>query len=115
MGGVVMKTFELYQMISNLEPENKAQAKLFKKLIRVIESDTNTKPNDRTQVYIDSLSYEDVVNKEVGVVYNEYAEYCKKHYYTPLERSYFSKRLCDCIDVKSKVKRVNGEVTRIYY
>lgn len=110
-----MTTYEIYQFINKLEPENKVQAKLIKKLLRVIERETETKQKDRTQLYIDELKADAVVGKEVGVVYAEYCEWCKKFYYTPLGRSIFSRRVCDCLNIKSKVAKINGESKRVYY
>lgn len=110
-----MTTYEIYQFLNKLEPENKVQAKLIKKLLRVIERETETKQNDRTQLYIDGLERDTIINKEVGVVYAEYSEWCKKFYCMPLGRSIFSRRLCECLDIKSKVHKVNGECKRIYY
>ena len=109
-----MTTYEIYQFISSLEPENKAQEKIIKKLLLTIDKATKGKVNDRTQLFLDTLQRENVVNKEVGVVYSEYENWCKKCYYIPIERSAFSKRVCDELAVKSKVVKLNGKSKRVY-
>lgn len=109
-----MTTYEIYQFINQLEPENKTQAKLIKKLSRVIERETETKQKDRTQLFIDELQRDSILNKEVGVVYTDYEEWCKKFYYVPLGRSAFSKRVCEGLDLKSKVYKINGKSKRVY-
>lgn len=109
-----MTTYEIYQTISNIEPENKAQAKLLEKLLKVIEKNIKTKPNDRTQLYINELKCGDIINREVGLVYIEYCEWCKKYYYMPIDRSLFSKRVCECLCVTSKVRRIDDKVVRVY-
>ena len=110
-----MTTYEIYQFINQLEPESEEQAKIIKKLLLTIDKATRGKINDRTQLFIDTLECDTIFNKEVGEVYKEYCDWCKKCYFTPIERSAFSKRVCESLNMKSKVTKVNGKSKRVYH
>lgn len=64
--------------------------------------------------FVKNKGLENILENTTGEVYLSYQEYCIKEGLQPLSNREFGKVLCNTYEIKSKVKKINGENERIY-
>lgn len=107
-----MTNKELFELLYNLEPESKKQAKLISDLLSKIYLTENTH-NSITE-YLAPVMFDEILNKPVSKIYAHYMRWCSKQGYDPEHINTFTKVVHETFNVYTKVIKINGKSVRVY-
>ena len=89
---------EILNTLTTIKPRSYSQWKKLKKCMLIWMDKTV----DHTDEYVSTLSESQVVDRECMEVYEEYTDWCKLNYITPVHINSFGKYLTYYFNVKSK-------------
>jgi hypothetical protein len=94
---------DILTMLTSVAPENYSQWKKLKKCILIWMGNDI----DHTDDYVSTLTESQVVDRECMDVYEEYTDWCKLNYITPVHINAFTKYIHYYFNAKSK--SLNGK------
>ena len=109
-----MTNEELLTFLYELEPESKEQDDIIKKMMALLISCRNKNTVDSINKYLEPVLFDEIVDKCVSDIYDDYVKWCNDNNYTPESKIQFSKQICYKFNVKTKTARVNGICKKVY-